>query len=258
MNQGGSSEKSEISYRLIDFTGRITLPARAFQTHLTINPRRSCLSCDATSKHPMADNPGPAININEESPPNEAPNINNDNNSSNVGNGGNTTAAGEGRGLQVPIPTSISTSTSNEIDVYYRRGNRMPPIYNSPPRRDRSRQPGNNNNQSLTKDSPLSSLRGWRFGNGDAYGAVANLGKWYEWTAYYVPILEWLPQYKCCSPLPSRLVSLAWMLIQVVRDIPRDLFAGLTLASISIPMSLSYAAYSPPPERTHRNLVHVS
>ena len=25
--------------------------------------------------------------------------------------------------------------------------------------------------------------------------------KWYEWTAYYIPILEWLPQYKC-SYLP--------------------------------------------------------
>jgi len=23
--------------------------------------------------------------------------------------------------------------------------------------------------------------------------------KWYEWTAYYIPILEWLPQYKCIS-----------------------------------------------------------
>lgn len=21
--------------------------------------------------------------------------------------------------------------------------------------------------------------------------------KWYEWTAYYIPILEWLPQYEC-------------------------------------------------------------
>lgn len=24
--------------------------------------------------------------------------------------------------------------------------------------------------------------------------------KWYEWTAYYIPILEWLPQYKCSGP----------------------------------------------------------
>ena len=24
-----------------------------------------------------------------------------------------------------------------------------------------------------------------------------DIKKWYEWTAYYIPILEWLPQYKC-------------------------------------------------------------
>jgi hypothetical protein len=23
-----------------------------------------------------------------------------------------------------------------------------------------------------------------------------DLAKWYEWSAYYIPILEWLPQYK--------------------------------------------------------------
>jgi len=23
-----------------------------------------------------------------------------------------------------------------------------------------------------------------------------DLNKWYEWSAYYIPILEWLPQYK--------------------------------------------------------------
>jgi hypothetical protein len=27
--------------------------------------------------------------------------------------------------------------------------------------------------------------------------------KWYEWTAYYIPILEWLPQYKCNNPIST-------------------------------------------------------
>jgi len=26
------------------------------------------------------------------------------------------------------------------------------------------------------------------------------LSKWYKWTAYYIPILEWLPSYKCLFP----------------------------------------------------------
>ncbi len=60
--------------------------------------------------------------------------------------------------------------------------------------------------------------------------------KWYEWSAYYIPILEWLPQYKRMSHYErDKLIVVSYIL--------RDLFAGLTLASISIPMSLSYAAY---------------
>lgn len=60
--------------------------------------------------------------------------------------------------------------------------------------------------------------------------------KWYEWSAYYIPILEWLPQYK-------RMSICGRDELIIVSYIFRDLFAGLTLASISIPMSLSYAAY---------------
>lgn len=29
----------------------------------------------------------------------------------------------------------------------------------------------------------------------NCFGEV-DLNKWYEWSAYYIPILEWLPQYK--------------------------------------------------------------
>ena len=57
--------------------------------------------------------------------------------------------------------------------------------------------------------------------------------KWYDWIAYYIPILEWLPKYQC---IPPELVNPGSFIL-------RDLFAGLTLASISIPMSLSYASY---------------
>ena len=64
------------------------------------------------------------------------------------------------------------------------------------------------------------------------------LSKWYKWTAYYIPILEWLPSYKCPFPL------IGAKLTGIVNYILGDVFAGLTLASISIPMSLSYAAYS--------------
>jgi MFS superfamily sulfate permease-like transporter len=42
-----------------------------------------------------------------------------------------------------------------------------------------------------------------------------------------------------------------------VNYIFRDLFAGLTLASISIPMSLSYAAYSLPSPADERNLAKI-
>ncbi len=34
-----------------------------------------------------------------------------------------------------------------------------------------------------------------------------NFEKWYEWTAYYIPILEWLPQYKCTILLSSPKLS---------------------------------------------------
>jgi hypothetical protein len=31
--------------------------------------------------------------------------------------------------------------------------------------------------------------------------------RWYEWVAYYIPILEWLPQYKCALPICKELIS---------------------------------------------------
>jgi len=163
----------------------------------------------------MTDNPGPTVNVGDECPPDDIPNIGNNNNSSSVGNGGNTAAAAQPqprrtaavRRLQAPTP--VSTSTSHEVDVYYRRRSRMSPMHSSPPGRGRSTQSGNENSQSLTKDSPQLSLRGWGFGNADAYDGDANLGKWYEWTAYYVPILEWLPQYKRFPP-PSRQGLFRW------------------------------------------------
>lgn len=64
--------------------------------------------------------------------------------------------------------------------------------------------------------------------------ARTNFGKWYDWTAYYIPILEWLPKYHCTPFL---------YVVNLGNYVARDIFAGLTLASISIPMSLSYAAY---------------
>jgi hypothetical protein len=73
-------------------------------------------------------------------------------------------------------------------------------------------------------------------GNCQTWCGDIDFQKWYEWSAYYIPILEWLPQYKRMS-LRGRDELIK------VHYIFRDLFAGLTLASISIPMSLSYAAY---------------
>jgi len=148
----------------------------------------------------MADNPGPTVNVSDECPSNGIPNIANNNSSRNIGNGGSTVAPAQPQPCGTPA-VRASTSTSNEIDVYYRRRRRMSPMHNRPPGRDRSRQSGNGSSQSLIKDTPQLSFRAWGFGDGDAYGGVANLGKWYEWTAYYVPILEWLPQYKCSPPL---------------------------------------------------------
>jgi hypothetical protein len=79
--------------------------------------------------------------------------------------------------------------------------------------------------------------------DGDAYGTQfldsrSPWQRWYEYVAYYVPIIQWLPKYKCFSTRLDRRLML-------VGYIHKDLFAGLTLASISIPMSLSYAAYHP-------------
>jgi hypothetical protein len=73
-----------------------------------------------------------------------------------------------------------------------------------------------------------------RLGCCQTYLGQINFAKWYDWIAYYIPILEWLPKYQCTPPCPA----------DTVRYIARDIFAGLTLASISIPMSLSYAAYT--------------
>ena len=45
--------------------------------------------------------------------------------------------------------------------------------------------------------------KGRRTKCGDTYRGWVNqidFEKWYEWTAYYIPILEWLPQYKCSYP----------------------------------------------------------
>jgi hypothetical protein len=47
------------------------------------------------------------------------------------------------------------------------------------------------------------------------------------------------------SGYPNTNVHLFWYIANLGNYIARDIFAGLTLASISIPMSLSYAAYIP-------------
>jgi hypothetical protein len=102
-----------------------------------------------------------------------------------------------------------------------------------------SHSPANKDSFPLYDPHPLSGIGAGE--DGDAYGTPfiderTKLQRWYEYVSYYVPIIQWLPKYKCAS-LPTRDEGL-----MVVGYIHKDLFAGLTLASISIPMSLSYAA----------------
>lgn len=66
-----------------------------------------------------------------------------------------------------------------------------------------SHSPANKDAFPLCDTHPLSGIGGGE--DGDAYGTPiiddrTKLQRWYEYVSYYVPIIQWLPKYKCACP----------------------------------------------------------